>query len=191
ALSLHDALPIFPTRARDVPHLPRRQRPEDHRQRCRVRRSAVPARLLEQPRTDFPRTSTEPTQRARPRPMMTTKARVAIIGTGGISQAHYTGYSAAGAEVVALCDVNQEQLTNRAVAWGVKRSYTDFQPMFADGGIDVVSIAAPTAVHHPATLAAAQAGVHVLVEKPMALDLALADEMIAACADAGVVLSVN
>jgi len=123
--------------------------------------------------------------------MMTTKARVAIIGTGGISQAHYTGYSAAGAEVVALCDVNQEQLTNRAVAWGVKRSYTDFQPMFADGGIDVVSIAAPTAVHHPATLAAAQAGVHVLVEKPMALDLALADEMIAACADAGVVLSVN
>ncbi len=118
-------------------------------------------------------------------------ARVAIIGTGGISLAHHAGYQAAGAEVVALCDVNTEQLSTRALAWGVKRTYTDYQAMFADGGIDVVSIAAPTAVHHPATLAAAAAGVHVLVEKPMALDLALADEMIAACAAAGVVLCVN
>ena len=117
--------------------------------------------------------------------------RVAIIGTGGISQAHHAGYVAAGADVVALCDVNQDNLSARAMAWEVKRSYTDFRAMFADGGIDVVSIAAPTAVHHPATLAAAEAGVHVLVEKPMALDLGLADEMIAACAEAGVVLSVN
>jgi len=94
-------------------------------------------------------------------------------------------------EVVALCDVNVDQLAVRATNWGVKRTYTDYRAMFEEGGFDVVSIAAPTAVHHPATLAAAAAGVHVLVEKPMALDLALADEMIAACADAGVVLSVN
>lgn len=94
-------------------------------------------------------------------------------------------------EVVALCDVSVDQLAVRATSWGVKRTYTDYRAMFEEGGFDVVSIAAPTAVHHPATLAAAAAGVHVLVEKPMALDLALADEMIAACADAGVVLSVN
>ena len=93
--------------------------------------------------------------------------------------------------MVALCDVNVDQLAVRATNWGVKRTYTDYRAMFEEGGFDVVSIAAPTAVHHPATLAAAAAGVHVLVEKPMALDLALADEMIAACADAGVVLSVN
>src|SRR5690606_677687 len=108
------------------------------------------------------RAGAEPGQRARARPVMTTATapRVAIIGTGGISLAHYAGYQAAGAEVVAVCDVNQEQLTNRALAWGVKRTYTDFEAMFADGGIDVVSVAAPTAVHHPATLAAAAAGVH-------------------------------
>ena len=93
--------------------------------------------------------------------------------------------------MVALCDVNVDQLAVRATNWGVKRTYTDYRAMFEEGGFDVVSIAAPTAVHHPATLAAAAAGVHVLVEKPMALDLTLADEMIAACADAGVVLSVN
>jgi len=120
-----------------------------------------------------------------------TPPRVAIIGTGGISEAHYAGYQAAGAEVVALCEVDQDQLTARALAWGVRRSYTDYHTMFADGGIDVVSIAAPTVVHHPATLAAAAAGVHVLVEKPMALDLDLADEMIAACSEARVVLCVN
>lgn len=117
--------------------------------------------------------------------------RVAIIGMGGISQSHFDGYRAAGAEVVALCDVDAAQLAARARTWGVDRTYTDYREMFDIGGFDAVSIAAPTVVHHPATLAAAAAGVHVLVEKPMALDLTLADEMIAACAGAGVVLAVN
>lgn len=117
--------------------------------------------------------------------------RVAIIGTGSISQSHFDGYRAAGANVVALCDVNPVQLAARASAWGVDRTFSDYREMFAAGGIDAVSIAAPTAVHHPATLAAAEAGVHVLVEKPIALDLALADEMIAACRAAGVMLVVN
>lgn len=117
--------------------------------------------------------------------------KAAIIGTGGISTNHFEGYRQAGVEVVALCDPAPEPLAARANAWGVSRSYPDFDAMFAAGGFDVVSIAAPTAVHHPATMAAAAAGVHVLVEKPMALDLRLADEMIAACRDAGVVLMVN
>lgn len=120
-----------------------------------------------------------------------TPLRAAIIGTGGISQAHHAGYVAGGVDVVALCDVNEEQLAARARDWGVTRTYTDFTALFAAGGFDVVSVAAPTAVHHPATIAAAAAGVHVLVEKPMALDLTLADAMIAACAEAGVVLQVN
>lgn len=117
--------------------------------------------------------------------------RVAIIGMGGISQSHFDGFRAAGAEIVALCDVDPAQLAARARTWGVERTFTDYREMFAAGGFDAVSIAAPTVVHHPATLAAASVGVHVLVEKPMALDLTLADEMIRACAEAGVVLAVN
>jgi hypothetical protein len=57
--------------------------------------------------------------------------------------------------------------------------------MLGDRALDAVSICAPTAVHHPATLAAAAAGVHVLCEKPIALDLEQADAMIAACRQAG------
>lgn len=126
---------------------------------------------------------------------MTTSAsrplRAAIVGAGGISANHHAGYVEAGVEVVALCDPAPAALAARAAAWGVARAYPDYEAMFAAGGFDVVSIAAPTAVHHPATLAAAAAGVSVLVEKPMALDLRLADEMIAACKEAGVVLMVN
>lgn len=117
--------------------------------------------------------------------------RAAIIGTGGISTNHFEGYRAAGVEVVALCDAVPEAVSAKARAWGVERTYLDFEELFAAGGFDVVSIAAPTAVHHPATVSAARVGVHVLVEKPMALDLGLADEMIAACDAAGVVLMVG
>jgi len=117
--------------------------------------------------------------------------RVAVIGTGAISRRHVDGYRAAGAEVVAICDNDEASLEGRGREWDVPRRYLDYRTMFRDGGVDAVSIAAPTAVHHPATMAAAEAGVHVLVEKPVALSLALADEMIAACANAGVVLQVN
>jgi len=117
--------------------------------------------------------------------------RVAVLGTGAISRRHVEGHRAAGAEIVAVCDVDADSLERRANEWGVDRRYRDYHAMFEDGGFDVVSIAAPTAVHHPATLAAAAHGVHVLVEKPIALSLELADEMIAACREAGVLLQVN
>lgn len=117
--------------------------------------------------------------------------KAAIIGSGSISASHYEGYLAAGVEVVALCDVNPETLAARMALWGVPRGHTTMHELFQQGGFDMVSVAAPTAVHHPAALAAAAAGVHVLVEKPITLDLQLADEMIAACRQAGVVLMVN
>ncbi len=117
--------------------------------------------------------------------------KVAILGTGGISGAHHLGFVEAGAEVVAICDVDERSLARRGSEWKVERRYTDYKAMLADGGFDVLSIAAPTFLHHPAAIAAAEAGKHVLVEKPMALDLAMADAMIAACESAGVLLQVN
>lgn len=117
--------------------------------------------------------------------------KVAVIGTGGISDAHVAGFTAAGVEVAAVCDVAADLAEAKALKWGVPRVYGDYRAMLAEGGFDIVSIAAPTVVHHPATLAAAAAGKHVLVEKPIAVDLALADEMIAACEQAGVLLCVN
>jgi predicted dehydrogenase len=121
----------------------------------------------------------------------TDPVRVAVLGTGAISRQHREGWLAAGATIVALCDVDEASLERAGRDWGVERRYRDYRAMFADGGIDVVSIAAPTAVHHPATLAAAEKGIHVLVEKPIALSLDLADAMIDACRQAGVLLQVN
>lgn len=117
--------------------------------------------------------------------------KVAILGMGGISSAHHLGFVSSGAEVVAICDIDEGALARRGAEWGVVRRYTDYLRMLEDGDFDVLSIAAPTFLHHPATVAAAEAGKHVLVEKPMALDLVLADDMIRACRQAGVLLQVN
>jgi len=117
--------------------------------------------------------------------------RIGIIGVGGISAMHRDGYLAGGATIVALADPSSAALAERARAWGVERTYSDYRAMFADGDVDAVSICAPTAVHAPATLAAAAAGVHVLCEKPLALDLDQAHTMIDACRAAGVVLMTN
>lgn len=122
---------------------------------------------------------------------MSAELRAAIIGAGAISGSHFEGYRAAGVEVVAICDPDAATLRARQEEWRVGRGYESMSQLFEAGGFDMVSIAAPTAVHHPATLAAAAANVHVLVEKPIALDLKLADEMIEACQKAGVKLMVN
>jgi predicted dehydrogenase len=113
------------------------------------------------------------------------------VGVGGVASAHQQGYAAADADVVAIADPNEAALAARGEAWGVARRYRDHRQMFADGGIDAVSICTPTALHHPLTIDAAKAGVHVLCEKPLALDLKQADAMLAACRRAGVVLMVN
>lgn len=121
-----------------------------------------------------------------PRPL-----RAGIIGVGGIARLHAEGYRAAGAELVALADVDPTVLQARATAWGVDETYEDYGRMLREADLDVVSIAAPNDVHHPATLAAAEAGVHVLVEKPISLSLDLGREMIDACHHHGVLLQVG
>jgi predicted dehydrogenase len=93
--------------------------------------------------------------------------------------------------VVAIADPNPTTLAARASSWRVDRTYHDYHELLASGEVDAVSICAPTFVHHPATLAAAAAGVHVLCEKPLALSLNEADAMIEACRAAGVTLMVN
>ncbi len=122
---------------------------------------------------------------------MSTPIRVGIIGTGGIAGAHYLGYKHAGAEIVALCDANAEVLAKRQKRWGVKSGYSNYESLLAHDGLDAVSICVPNALHFPITMAAAAAGKHVLCEKPVSLDLAQAEAMVAACEAAGVVFQVG
>jgi len=117
--------------------------------------------------------------------------RIALIGAGKIAElGHLPGFQKAGARVTALCDVNAQNLTALADAFGIERRYQDWREMLAAGGFDAVSICTPPALHSEMAVACARQGYHVLVEKPMALTLQQCDEMITAADQAGVILMV-
>ena len=118
--------------------------------------------------------------------------RVGVVGCGGISRSHASAYSGLNSvDFVALCDINREALDKRADEHGVSGRYTDYEEMFASENLDLVSVCVHAPLHAPVTIAAAHAGIHVLCEKPLSVDLETADTMIAACADAGVELAVS
>jgi predicted dehydrogenase len=120
-----------------------------------------------------------------------TSPKVGIIGAGGVAIFHYKGYTAAGAEIVGIADLNPAAVEARQRQWHIPRGYASYESLLADPEIEAVSVCLPNALHHPATLAAARAGKHVLCEKPISLSLEEAQEMIGACRAAGVTLQVG
>ena len=108
--------------------------------------------------------------------------RVAGIGVGGIFRAHLQGYAALSDlfSLVAVCDVNEAAAQRIADEHEVKKVYTLVEDLLEDGDFDAVDICLPHDLHAPVAIAAAEAGKHVLVEKPMALSLEEADAMIVA-----------
>lgn len=118
------------------------------------------------------------------------KIRFAIVGCGRIAPKHAESIAALPeAELVAVCDILPEQAQNFADKYGAK-PYTNYLEMLQRSDIDVVTIATPSGLHAEIGIAAAEAGKHVLVEKPMAMTLKTADALIAACRKAGVKLGV-
>src|SRR5215212_865367 len=113
---------------------------------------------------------------------------VALIGTGGIALAnHLPGISRCpNAAVTALCDTNPTVLEAASRASGITRTWTDPLALIRESGVDAVIVATPNRFHHPITMAAVAAGMHVLCEKPIAMTLAQALEMAAAAEAAGV-----
>ena len=121
------------------------------------------------------------------------KLRVGFIGTGRISDLHALAYlDDERAEIAAVCDHNLELARARGRRWNVpeNRVFRDYADMLAVDDIDLVEILLPHHLHYQATLDAAAAGKHISVQKPMALSVAQADEMIAAAKAAGVILKV-
>jgi 1,5-anhydro-D-fructose reductase (1,5-anhydro-D-mannitol-forming) len=94
-------------------------------------------------------------------------------------------------EVAAVASSNAERGARFAAETGIPRTYDSVDALLADGAIDAVYISTTNELHHAQTLAAAAAGKHVLCEKPLALTLADAREMVDACATADVVLGTN
>ena len=118
--------------------------------------------------------------------------RAGIVGCGGISKSHARAYlHLSDANLVALCDNNPRALEERADEFGVKGRYSDYRAMFATERLDLVSVCTQAPIHAPVTIAAAEAGIHVLCEKPLSIDLERADQMIDTCRMAGVSLAVS
>lgn len=112
-----------------------------------------------------------------------------IIGCGMIAKFHCRAVGdLRNARVVACYDTVPTAANNLAEQFGC-RAYRDLDAMLADPGVDVVTIGTPSGAHLEPALAAAQAGKHVIVEKPLEITLRRCDQIIEACAQAGVTLA--
>jgi predicted dehydrogenase len=89
-----------------------------------------------------------------------------------------------------VCDTKRGRAQDKAKAWGIEQVYTDYQELLGHPEVDLVELLVPHHLHAEMTIAACEAGKHVSVQKPMALDVAEANQMIKAAQDAGVVLRI-
>ncbi|MHB8575208.1 MAG: Gfo/Idh/MocA family protein [Dehalococcoidia bacterium] len=123
---------------------------------------------------------------------MQAPVRVAVIGRGLIARrSHLPAFAAReDAAVTGVASGHLETARQVAAEFHVPHVYPNWEAAVADPSIDAVDICTPNALHAEIAVAAARAGKHVLVEKPMAVTLAEADAMIAAARTAGVVLMV-
>lgn len=112
-----------------------------------------------------------------------------MMGSGNMAGHHAGGLLAdEKAEIVAACDLNAELLEKRKADWGIKDVYTDYHDLLKNEKVEVVDICTPPFMHAEMAIAAAEAGKHIVVEKPMCRTLEEGDAMIAAARRAGVKL---
>src|SRR6266704_5410710 len=114
---------------------------------------------------------------------------VGLVGSGFIAQLHADACSrSAVASVRAIASRSADRAEAFARQWGIPAWHDDFRELAGRPDVDLVCVAAPNRLHRDIVVAAAQAGKHVVCEKPLARTLAEADEMIGACQLAGVKL---
>jgi len=116
------------------------------------------------------------------------KLRVGLIGLGGVAEAHLEGYQQVETiEVVAGSEIRSERLEKMAKKWHLK-GYLDYAEMLAKEELDIACVLTPARFHREVTEKAAESGVHVLCEKPLAVTRDDARAMIAICEKRGVQL---
>jgi len=120
------------------------------------------------------------------------KIGVGLIGLGAISYAHEAGYSEAGetCKVVALCDINEEEVNNRLAMYEGGKGTTRYLDLLADPAVDMVDITVPHWLHYEIAKAALEHGKHVLVEKPITVKVEQGEELIALAKKMGLMFSV-
>jgi predicted dehydrogenase len=102
--------------------------------------------------------------------MVTSKPSVAIVGLNVGVNGHIPAFKKEGWDVLALGATTQEKLDKASADHGIAANYTDFDRLLQHPGLDAVVIASPPSTHLDMTLKALDAGKHVLIEKPFALN---------------------
>jgi predicted dehydrogenase len=122
---------------------------------------------------------------------MTGPLRVGVVGVGWAGQQHVAAYHALrGTKVVALAGLEEDIREGLTARYRIEHSVARWEDLLALDGLDAVSVAVPTFLHAPITIAALERGLHVLCEKPIALHAAEADAMVQAARTAGRILDV-
>jgi UDP-N-acetyl-2-amino-2-deoxyglucuronate dehydrogenase len=116
--------------------------------------------------------------------------RVALVGAGRIARNHFEAIAKVdGLELTAVADIDPERAREAGESQGVPW-FRSYEEMLAQAPSDIVAVATPSGLHPRHGILAAHAGKHVVCEKPMAITLSAADELVQACDDAGVQLFV-
>ncbi|MGZ3922928.1 MAG: Gfo/Idh/MocA family protein [Flavisolibacter sp.] len=118
------------------------------------------------------------------------RTKVAVLGAGFVSNIHLESYHrfVPHAEVVAVYARNIDKATTFAQRHNIPQWFDDMDKIINESGCEVIDICLPNFLHSEATLKAAAAGKHIIIEKPLSVTLEEADVMIAACKKANVKL---
>jgi predicted dehydrogenase len=120
------------------------------------------------------------------------KVRVGLIGLGSISYSHEAGYAELGetCQIVALCDIHEEEVNNRIGMYERAKGYTSYLELLENPDVNMVDITVPHVMHYEIAKAALQKGKHVLVEKPITVKSEQGQELINLAKQKGVKFSV-
>lgn len=123
---------------------------------------------------------------------MARRLKIGLIGTGAISRIHVTAMNLASEKVrlTAVCDIREDAVREFARKAKVDAIYLDPTRLLKEADVDAVYICTPHHTHAPIAIAAAEAGKHILLEKPMAITMQECRDIIAATEKAGVTFMV-
>lgn len=118
--------------------------------------------------------------------------KVGMIGAGGIGRVHMETFAKTeGAEIVAVTDVNREAAEKAAKEYGIARVHDSAEKLIEDPDLDAVIIGVPNKWHAPLAVKALQANKHVLLEKPMAINLDSAKQIVRKQQESGKIVMIS
>jgi predicted dehydrogenase len=114
--------------------------------------------------------------------------KIAFAGTGYINKVHAQAAKNWGLSLAAVVNHKKDSMVGFGKQFNIARQYEKLEDLLKDGGVDALVVSTPNYLHAPQTIAALNAGIHVMVEKPMALHAPEAEQMYKATEKSGAVL---